>query len=1040
MIQLLNRKVTTVFAFVVACILGVSAFAQNRPISGTVVDGSGVPVIGASVVVVGNASIGAVTDIDGKFVLTVPAGANITVSCIGYSSQTVAIGNQTEFHFVLEEDAEFLEETVVIGYGVQRKSDITGAIASVNENDLKNRSTADAANALQGKAAGVQILNYSAAPGSASTIRVRGYSSNSGSALGPLLIVDGLQVDNIQYLDPSNIESMEVLKDAASAAIYGAQAGNGVVLITTKSGNKDKGKGQVFYNVQYTASSLQKPAEVMNAAQYIDYKKAQGLLTDATLQNVGYDGTDTNWSRAIFGTGLTKRHTVGVQGSNDRANYYVAINYNDENGIVKGDKDIYKRLSGQFNADYKINDWLTVGNNISIEKYSTNAVSQHSQYGTVMMSTITNDPLFPVVYENEAAIPTDLKNHIAQGFNVLADENGHYYATSAIQTLDAGGNPLLQRDRNNNTNTGINLRGVLFANITPIKNLVITSRFGFRANQGYSTSYSDPFYLDSSANSTTYSISANANNGWFYQWENFANYTLPIKKHTFNLMAGMSFINQMSYGVNGSSSGEDILSGYEPNFRYLSYLLSDAPKSVSSSPSEMASLSYFGRLDWGYDNRYNLQVNFRADAFDSSKLSQQARWGFFPSVSGGWTISNEPFFKDNVSRSAVSFLKLRASWGVNGNVAVLNGYPYAATIRYNSTYYQYNGDNNAPAYGSRPSGLANPDLKWETSHQVDVGLDARFLNDKLSLGVDWYRKETKDLLVNINPPAELGISSTTINAGSVLNTGLEFELSWKDQIGDFVYSVTGNFSTLHNEVTYLDPSISRINSGNTPNSVELTTVFEQGHPVWYFRGYKYEGVNKETGDPIIRDVSPDSDKPDGSLGDADMMDLGSGIPKYTYGITINAAWKGFDLTVFGTGVGGNKIYPVTYRPDRPLANSLEYFHKNAWTSANPNASMPSAASTASNGKFWSSSAMLFDGSFFKIKQIQLGYTLPKSLLSKIFIKNVRIFVSLDDYFTFTKYPGFDPETASAGSASSVGFDFGSYPTSKKLMGGINFTF
>ena len=1027
-------KVTACALTVVATLFSSGiTFAQNRTITGTVTDAMG-PVVGAGVVQKGTTN-GVATDVDGHYSITVPNGAILVFSSIGYVSQEIPAANSV-INVVLEEDTQMIEETVVIGYGVQKKSDITGAIASVNETDLKNRSTADAANALQGKAAGVQILNYSAAPGSASTIRVRGYSSNSGSALGPLLIVDGLQVDNIQYLDPSNIESMEVLKDAASAAIYGAQAGNSVVLITTKSGNKDKGKGQVFYNVQYTSSSLQKPAGVMNAEQYIDYKTAQGFLSQSTLDSVGYKkGTDTNWSKEVFGTGITKRHTVGVQGSNDRANYYVAINYNNEDGIVRGDKDVYKRLSGQFNADYKINNWLTVGNNIALEKWETNAVSQHSQYGTVMMSTITNDPLFPSVYLNDADIPQDLKNHIAQGYNVMSDKNGHYYGTSAIQTLDAGGNPLLQRDRNNSHNTGINLRGVLFANITPIRNLVFTSRFGFRANQSYSDSYTEPFYLDSSTNQTTYSISASTSNGWFYQWENFANYTLPVQKHTFNLMAGMSFINQMSYYVSGSSSGDDILSGYEPNFRYLSYLLSDASKNVSSVPSEMASLSYFGRFDWGYDNRYNLQVNFRADAFDSSKLSKQARWGYFPSVSAGWTVSNESFFRDNVSRSAISFLKLRGSWGVNGNVAVLSGYPYAATISYNSTYYQYNGDDNSPAYGSRPSGLANPDLKWETSHQVDLGLDARFLNDKLTMGIDWYRKETKDLLVGINPPAELGISSTTINAGSVLNSGVELELSWKDQIGDFTYSVTGNFSTLHNEVTYLDPSISRINSGNTPNSVELTTVFEQGHNVWYFRGYNYEGVDKATGEAIITDVNGDN-----ALGDADMMDLGSGIPKYTYGLTINAAWKGFDLTVFGTGVGGNVIYPVSYRPDRPLANNLEFFHKNAWTSSNTNASMPSAASTAANAKFWSSSAMLFNGAYFKIKQIQLGYTLPKKLLDKIFISNCRIFVSIDDYFTFTKYPGFDPETASAGSASSVGFDFGSYPTSKKLMGGINLTF
>ncbi len=1015
-----------------------SAFAQSRvTVTGTVVDDAGIPVIGAAAIEKGTTN-GASTDLDGHFSLQVNRGATIEFTSIGYKTVEMAVpANGGNLNVILPTDTEMLEETVVVGYGVQRKSDVTGAIASVRGDDLLNRSTADAANALQGKAAGVQILNYSAAPGSGSNIRVRGYSSNSdsNSALGPLLIVDGLQVDNIQYLDPSNIESMEVLKDAASAAIYGAQAGNGVVLITTKSGNKNKGKGQVFYNVQMTRTTLAHGPEVMNAEQYIDYKKQQGILSDAVLQSVGYNGTDTNWAKEVFTGGLTQKHILGFQGSNDRANFYAALNWNDENGMVKGDKDSYKRLSGQFNADYRINDWITVGSNIGIERWSTiSGTSQFSQYGTAMMATTVNDPLFPVVYMNDSEAPSDLLNHLDLA---IRDADGHLFATSRVADLDSGGNPLLQIARNNSRNNGINVRGVAFANITPFKGLVFTSRFGYRLNHSYSDSYSDPYYLSGSTKAETYSISANNSSGYFYQWENFANYTFsPIKKHTFNLMAGMSYIESESTYVSGGSSGANILSSYEPNFRYLSYLLSDAPKTLSSVISSSASLSYFGRLDWNFDNRYNLQVNFRADAFDSSKLSKESRWGYFPSVSAGWTISNEPFFKNIFDRNSISFLKLRASWGVNGNVAVLSNYAYAATIAYNSVYYQYNANDNTPSYGSKPSGLPNPDLKWETSKQVDVGLDARFLADKLTLGVDWYRKMTNDLLVPINPVAELGISSTTINAGDILNTGLELELNWRDQIGDFTYSVTGNFSTLKNMVTYLDPSISRIvNGSNVPNSTEIKTVFEQGHPIWYFRGYMYDGVNAD-GTPNIRDVNGD-----GALDfDTDAMDLGSGIPKYTYGITVNAAYKGFDFTLFGTGVGGNKIYMVAYRPDRPMANSLEYFHANAWSESNKNATMPSAVSTINDAKFWSSSAALFAGDFFKIKQIQLGYTVPRRLLERIFLSNVRVFVSFDDFFTFTKYPGFDPETASAGTTRSMGFDFGSYPTSRKLMGGINLTF
>ena len=385
-------KVSSVLMILLASLGSFSAFAQNRTISGTVVDTGGQPVIGAAVTVVGNTRIGAATDINGAFSLAVPAGATMNVESIGYKSQTFTVTNQTTYNIVLEDDTEMLEETVVIGYGVQRKSDLTGAVASVRSDDLKDRSTTDAAAALQGKAAGVQIINTSGAPGEGASIRVRGYSSNSGS-IGPLLIVDGLKVDNIQYLDPSMIESMEVLKDAASAAIYGAEAGNGVVLITTKSGKK--GEGKIFYNGQFTLSSLSRKLDIMNAADYIAFEKKCGYLSDQALSDAHYDGLDVNWSNEIFTPTWSNRHTVGFSGGNDRGNLFVSLNNVHNNGIVRGDKDVYDRLTFQVNADYKIKDWLTVGVNNSIERWSTRSVSEANDNGSFMLSAITSSPLFP---------------------------------------------------------------------------------------------------------------------------------------------------------------------------------------------------------------------------------------------------------------------------------------------------------------------------------------------------------------------------------------------------------------------------------------------------------------------------------------------------------------------------------------------------------------------------------------------------------------------------------------------------------------------
>ena len=1013
-----------------------NAFAQNRSLSGKVVDGAGAPVVGAAVVLAGNSSNGTVTDMEGQFKMTVPANATLVVSCLGFADKQVQVGNLSVITITLEEDVTYLDETVVIGYGVQKKSDLTGAVASVREDDLKNRSTSDAAAALQGKVAGVQIVTNSGAPGSGTGIQVRGVSSNSGN-IGPLIIVDGLKVSSIQYLDPSLIESMEVLKDAASAAIYGAEAGNGVVLVTTKQGGK--GTASISYSGKYILQSLAHKPEMLNAQQFIDYKELQGYAIQDMLKNANYNGLDTDWFDAYFGPSWSPQHTLTFQGGNKNGHYFAALNYVNQDGIIRGDKDLYKRLSAQLNADYSLTDWLEVGNNISLEQWTTRSVSQQG-YGSAFESLMTIDPTTPVYWTDPSQFNQDYRNKyeaVLAGaseypYSFLGDENG-WFATSAIDET-RGGSPFVQRDATDGSSGGINVKGVLFANLKPVKGLVITSRFGFRISQSNVHSYQAPYYSNGKADNKTYTLRAEANTGLYYQWENFANYNKVFAgKHSLNVMAGMSFIHNKSDNVHGTATGADILKGYEPNFRYLNYVLDDATKKFSNSPSESASLSYFGRLGYTYDNRYSIQANFRADAFDSSKLSAKNRWGYFPSVSAGWTISNEPWFKNAVSTSALSFLKLRGSWGINGNINVLNGYPYSTSISLNSQWYQYHVDQTGNVYGSAPDGLANPNLTWETSNQVDAGLDARFLNNRLSFTFDWFRKETRDLLVSYSPTPEYGVSSVTNNAGNVLNTGFEAELGWKDAIGDFRYSINANFSYLKNRVTYLLPTLPRLlqspaSGSNYPNN----TVFEVGQPIWYIRGYIYDGIN-EDGTPNLRDVNED-----GQVSDADMTYIGKGLPDYTYGITLNFEWKGLDFIVFGSGQGGCEILNTLYRPG--YHNSLRYYYLNSRTAANPNGKFPDPAKVSGDMNFWGSTAGVFDGSFFKIRQIQLGYTVPQVWTKKILINQLRMFVSLDDYFTFTSYPGMDPETATSGSASGRGVDIGAYPSMRKLMLGVNVSF
>ena len=1040
-------KVTSILIILFTFLGGLSAHAQNRTISGTVVDESGQPVFGAAVMMVGNNRVATTTNADGTFTLSVPSGANLTVESLGYVTQTIPVGNQTNFNIVLVEDVEAIEETVVIGYGVQRKSDLTGSVASVREAELANRSTSDAAAALQGKAAGVQVYTNSGAPGDEAHIRVRGISSNSGSGLGPLLIVDGLKVDNIQYLDPSMIESMEVLKDAASAAIYGAQAGNGVILITTKSGANAKGKdGNIFYNYKVSVTSLGHRAEVLNAEEFIDWQTKIGTSGFTSREDVissgRWDGvTDTKWADVLYGKGITHSHTFGAQGSNDRGSYFISFNYVDENGMAKGDKDYYKRLTTQINADYKIKSWFTVGTNTSIERYEKADIGSPSEYGGTLLGALIIDPLTPVYFKTPEDMPLNMRTAYEQGYEVdgvhynyqfYGDDNG-FYSTSKILEGD-GMNPLINIDRENGKSEGWRIRGTVFANVSPFKGFVFTSRLGYRINQTYSSDFEEPYYVNPKHYEQNYSISASSSQSYYYQWENFANYNVTLaKKHAIGAMAGMSFTFNDSRSVGASLSGVDPLKGYAENFRYLTQDNGSGKKGISGgAPSNSTQISYFGRLTYSFDNRYSLQANFRADAFDSSKLSAKNRWGYFPSVSAGWTVSNERFIKDNISRDILSFLKFRASWGINGNISVLSGYPYSTTISYNDKNYQYHVDSDVLDYGSVPDGLANPDLTWETSVQTDVGMDLRLFNNRLTLGVDWYNKDTKDLIVKIKPLAEIGISSSVpVNSGSVNNTGWEFELGWQDNIGDFHYSLNGNFSTLKNKVTFLEPLAGEsVKQGSHFANYKLYTWFEEGYPLWYFNGYKYKGVGE---DGYAEFYDKDGNVTSTPTTD-DRQFLGSTIPTYQYGLTLRLDWKGVDLTVFGTGSGGNWLVPCIYRTEHTSINTLRYYYEEAGKS------IPELDKMYDKVDFWSSSATMFKGDYFKIKQIQLGYTLPSKWTKKILINNLRAYVSLDDWFIFTKYPGFDPEAATTGGSTGRGLDKGSYPNSKKLMFGVNISF
>lgn len=1012
-------------ALILFLLMGIPFLMAQKTVkvSGKITDDSNETMIGVSIMEKGTNN-GIITDFNGNYSLFVHEGATIVYSYIGYITQEKKAVAGT-MNITMKENQKVLEEVVVVGYGVQKKSSVTGAISQVKTEDIQNRTISNAQQALQGKTAGVQIIQTSAAPGSSPTIRIRGYSSNAASS--PLYVVDGIRLSDISGIDPNDIASMEVLKDAASAAIYGAEAGNGVVLITTKKGKS--GEGKIAYDFQYSVQSLARIPKMLNSEQYIDYMVEGSTFTrDYLLKN--WDGvTNTSWSDVAFGNSQMQKHNLAFTGGGDKGNYYLSLTYLDNNGIVKGNADTYNRMTATINSEYQIKKWLKVGTTNQIEKYNVRTVSSNNEYGSLLTSILQLDPLTPDTYTYEN-LPANMLTALNDGKHLLQDENGNYYAVSKFLACEQY-NPMIMRDNNIDRNSGFNVNGSIYGDFKPFKDLTITSRLGYRLSGARSSTTSLPFYGNSVQSKDYLSQSGQSSTSIYYQWENFANYMKSFDKHTVSAMVGMSYQESTYDYVSGSLSanGEDALQKNDPLFYYLNYGASSATKSVGGEKTRSAKMSYFGRVGYDYAGKYMLQASLRADAADLSFLPSTNRWGYFPAVSAGWSVSEEKFFMP--LKEKINSLKLRASWGQNGSLSALSGYPYSTDMT-SSGIYPFTLENYYIT-GARPSTMGNEKLKWETSEQINIGFDARFLRSRLTFGLDYFDKKTKDLLVwNTTPSLAIGGNTSPMNAGNVSNKGLEFELSWRDHIRDFNYSVRANLATLKNKVTYIDPSINRIEG--TKFHTSYVTYFEKGYPVYYFRGYKFTGVNSETGEPTFADLDKS-----GGLSEGDISYIGDAIPDFTYGITLAASWKGFDLTIFGTGSHGNDIFNCINRPDFKASNKLkEVFYDNRWTVDNKAGTVPRAGAMLMD-KYQLSDALVYDGSYYKIKQIQFGYSFPQKWLKKIFVNNLRIYGSLDDFITFTSYPGFDPEAA-ASTTSGMGIDKGSYPCSKKVVFGLNIEF
>ena len=1020
-----NSVLRRLTAAALSLLLGWTLSAQQRvTISGTVVDDQGEPMIAAGVVQKGTTN-GTITDLEGNYTLMVPAGAIIEFSSVGYVTQEVVAAQSGTINVTLETDTQMIEETVVVGYGVQRKSDVTGSISQVKSEDIENRTITSPESALQGKTAGVQVVTSSARPGASPTIQVRGISSNGSSY--PLYVVDGRRTNSIAGIDPNDIESMEVLKDGASAAIYGAEAGNGVIMITTRRG---QGDGKISYSYQLTSQSLNHVPKVMNAEQYMQYFIENGRYNIQDFYGNWDFKTNTDWIDYSYENSLMQHHNLSFSAGNDRGNLYISATYLDNNGMFVGDADVYKRLTFMVNGSWKFKPWLEIQTNNQVEYYTARSVSEGSDYGSAVLSAIQLDPLTPPTYAPDA-LPDFMQAYLDAGRTLLTDEDGNYYAASFFNPSE-NVNPRIMRDRSYSDSHGFNINGYTAINFTPWRNFTFTSRVGYRLSAGDSYGYSLDYYINQNAYQNYIGLSGSESESMYYQWENFANWNQNFGKHFLTVMLGTSFSSSRSFSMSGSYRGSDDDLGVtqrNPLFYYFGSHSANAVPSVSgATPNFSRKLSYFGRVNWSYQNKYNLQASLRADAADLSILPKPMRWGYFPAVSAGWTLSEEDFFSP--LKGVVNFAKLRASWGQNGSLAGLSGYRYANVIASTGNYPTGNGLEYILGYA--PSSTGNEELKWETSEQLNFGVDLRFLRDRLTFSVDWFNKMTKDLIVTgITPSTVVGVTASPVNAGNVRNTGVEFELKWRDHVGDFNYSISGNLSTLKNEVTYLHETLSDGIDGVGVRNYGTITRFEKGYPAWHFYGYHFTGIDPATGNAMFEDLDGSGDATQ-----ADKMDLGSGIPKVNYGITLTAAWKGIDAVVFLTGAAGSKIYNCLTVVDYP-SNRLSFLTEDRWTPEHTNGTMP-AANAANWQQFLTSDGVVFDGSYAKIKQIQLGYTLPQSFTRKFKVDNLRIYGSLDDWFTFSNYPGFDPEVT--GSGSGLGVDKGVYPTAKKVVFGVNITF
>ena len=1046
----------------------VNSVQQSKKVTGNVSDAEG-PIIGASVVEKGNPGNGTVTDLDGNFTLNVKPGATIVITYIGYQKQEIAVGNQSNISVTMKTDDKTLDEVVVVGYGVQKKKLVTGSTIEVKGDDIQKMNTTQVLGALQSQTPGVNIQAASGQPGDGFKISIRGAGTNGNTA--PLYIIDGVAGD-INNLNPADIERIDVLKDAASCAIYGSAAANGVILVTTKQGKQ--GKIQVSYDANVGWANVYRMPKMLKAKQYMevmdqvrfnsgesgyDWKSIMG----EDLYNSYMDGSNegTNWVEAIRNkNAVTTSHSLNVTGGSDRSTFSMGAGYQYQDGVfgnlVKSD---YRRFTFRINSEHVIYrndkgmDVVKIGENVYYQHKQNQGIQIGGQYSNELSNMLRANPAIPMYNADGSYTKAeDLKNWV---------DNYNSYSVNPVYKM-------LNQQSGHNKSINQNLHATGYLEIQPIKNLVYRGQLNYNQNTWTWRTFL-PIFDANRTNADYFRTEDKATNqigtSWGWSTTNTLSYKFDLqKKHNFDILVGTEYgESRPDFGFSLNATSSNSVFG-DMTHAYMTYMKNNNAAAVTGTPcDDSRSMSYFGRVNYNFNEKYMLSAIMRADG--NSKFAPGKRWGYFPSVSAGWVISNEKFMAKTASW--LDFLKLRAGWGQNGNAQTINNFQWQGAFAFDtSSYYTFNGNPDQYVSGAAPSRLPNEDLTWETSEQLNIGLDARFLSGRLGFTLDWYNKKTKDLLVAVPVDPTTGFSTQMKNAGTVENKGIELSLSWNDKIGkDFQYNVGWNMAYNHNEVTEVKSNQTYNNGGNDllAQNTGYMARFEEGHPIGYFWGYKTEGVMQneadvqayldknckgnaanskqgtgiKPGDLKFVDVNGD-----GVVNDDDKTELGDPHPDVTMGITLGASYKGFDLSVTGFGAFGQQV-ARSFRKftdgeyENFTTEVYDYWHGEGTSNKYPLLAHMNA------GPNWQTISDIYieDASYFRLQNLTVGYDFTKIWKNSPF-QQLRLYFAAQNLFTITGYKGMDPENGTAiGSDSWVtGVDVGNYPQPRTYMVGVNVKF